>query len=57
MTPADSLGGATATVHDVEQHVDERAVAPPLVALEAAQGTVFESGPADFDALDPALNR
>jgi len=49
------LDGNSAAVEYVEAHFDERAVAPPLVAFEVYQGEVFKSGPADFDAVDSAL--
>jgi tRNA(fMet)-specific endonuclease VapC len=49
------LDGNPAVVEYVEAHFDERAVAPPLVAFEVYQGEVFKSGPADFDAVDSAL--
>lgn len=39
----------------VESHLDERAVAPPLVLFEVYQGEVFKTGPADFDAVNRAL--
>lgn len=49
------LDGSPTAVEYVEAHFDERAVAPPLVAFEVYQGEVFRSGPADFDAVDSAL--
>jgi predicted nucleic acid-binding protein len=49
------LDGDPTAVEYVETHFDERAVAPPLVAFEVYQGEVFKSGPADFDAVDSAL--
>lgn len=49
------LDGESTTVDYVARHFDERAVAPPLVAFEVYQGEVFKSGPADFDAVDAAL--
>lgn len=49
------LDGDPSVVSYVEEHFDERAVAPPLVAFEVYQGEVFKSGPADFDAVDSAL--
>lgn len=51
----DYLDGVDAVVDYVENHLDERAVAPPLVMFELYQGEVFKSGPADFDAVDGAL--
>lgn len=49
------LAGADEAVAYVEAHLDERAVAPPLVLFEVYQGEVFSSGPADFTGLDGAL--
>lgn len=49
------LNGTPAAVDYVQNHLDERAVAPPLVLFEIYQGEVFKSGPADFDAVDEAL--
>jgi len=51
----DYLTGENAAVRYVEDHLDERAVAPPLVMFEVYQGEVFKSEPADFDAIDAAL--
>lgn len=51
----DYLDGESTAVTYVESHIDERAVAPPLVLFEVYQGEIFKSGPADFDALDSAL--
>ena len=51
----DYLDGADAAVTYVEDHLDDRAVAPPLVIFEVYQGEVFRSGPAEFDAVDAAL--
>jgi tRNA(fMet)-specific endonuclease VapC len=51
----DYLDGVNAVVDYVEDHLDERAVAPPLVMFELYQGEAFKSGPADFDAVDGAL--
>lgn len=51
----DYLDGVSVAVDYVENHFDERAVAPPLVEFEVYQGEVFKSGPADFDAIDAAL--
>ncbi len=52
----DYLDGVQAAIDYVERHSDERAVAPPLVAFEVYQGEVFKSGPAEFDAVDAALD-
>ena len=49
------LDGDEGAVEYVETHLDERAVAPPLVLFEVYQGEVFKTGPADFDAVDRAL--
>lgn len=49
------LDGEDAAVNYVEAHLDERAVAPSLVLFEVYQGEVFKSGPANFDAVDGAL--
>lgn len=51
----DYLGGVDEAVDYVEAHLDERAVAPQLVLFEVYQGEVFKSGPANFDAVDGAL--
>lgn len=51
----DYLDGDEEAVGYVESHLDERAVAPPLVVFEVYQGEVFKTGPADFDAVDRAL--
>lgn len=51
----DYLDGDTDTVAYVDSHLNERAVAPPLVMFEVYQGEVYKSGPADFDAVDSAL--
>ena len=51
----DYLDGGEAAVTYVEDHADERAVAPPLVLFEVYQGEVFKTGPADFEAIDGAL--
>lgn len=51
----DYLDGADAAVTYVENHLDERAIAPPLVLFEVYQGEVFKSGPAVFSAVDGAL--
>lgn len=51
----DYLDGSTAAVTYVEDHLDDRAVTTPLVMFELYQGEVFKSGPADFDAIDGAL--
>lgn len=49
------LDGDQAAVDYVERHFDQRAIAPSLVAFEVYQGEVFKSGPAEFDAVDSAL--
>lgn len=49
------LNGTTAAVDYVQDHLDERAIAPSLVLFEIYQGEVFKSGAADFDAVDEAL--
>lgn len=51
----DYLDGREDAVAYIRDHHDERAVAPPLVMYEVYQGEVHKSGPADFDALDGAL--
>ena len=51
----DYLAGRDAAVEYVASHVDERAVAPPLVLFEVYQGEVFKTGPTDLDAVDEAL--
>ena len=51
----DYLDGVDEAVTYVDKHLDERAVAPPLVLFEIYQGEVFKSGPADFAAVDGAL--
>lgn len=51
----DYLDGDEDAVAYVETHLDEHAVAPPLVLFEVYQGEVFKTGPADFDAVDRAL--
>ncbi|WP_115865724.1 PIN domain-containing protein [Halorussus litoreus] len=51
----DYLDGVDDAVNYVETHLDERAVAPPLVAFEVYQGEIFKSGQANFDAVEGAL--
>jgi len=51
----DYLVGESTAVGYVTDHAPERAVAPPLVLFEVYQGEVFKSGPAEFDAVDSAL--
>jgi len=51
----DYLDGRDEAVAYVGNNLEERAVAPPLVLYEVYQGEVFKSGPADFDAVDGAL--
>lgn len=43
----DHLDGRDEAVAYVDDHSDERAVAPALVLFEGYQGEVFETGPAD----------
>lgn len=52
----DYLAGDPEAVDYVETHIDERAVAPPLVLFEVYQGEVFKSGSTNFDAVDVALD-
>ena len=49
------LDGDDRAVNYVQAHLDERAVAPPLVMFEVYQGEVFKTGPTDLDAVDGAL--
>jgi len=49
------LDGDDRAVEYVQAHLDERAVAPPLVMFEVYQGEVFKTGPTDFDAVEGAL--
>lgn len=51
----DYLDGRDDVVAYVRDHVHERAVAPPLVRYEVYQGEVYRDDPADFDAVDAAL--
>jgi len=51
----DYLSGTDEAVEYVTSKAEERALAPPLVLFEVYQGEVFKSGPADFDAVDDAL--
>lgn len=51
----DYLDGVSEVVDYVDNHFDERAIAPPLVMYEIYQGEIYKSGPADFDAVDDAL--
>lgn len=51
----DYLDGREDAVAYIRDHHDERAVAPPLVLYEVYQGEVYKSGPAEFDAVDAAL--
>lgn len=51
----DYLDGVESAVSYVEDHSDERAVAPSLVLFEIYQGEVFKSGESDFEAVDGAL--
>jgi predicted nucleic acid-binding protein len=50
------LDGNDDAVDYVDCHLDERAVAPPLVLFEVYQGEVFKSDATDFDAVDGALS-
>lgn len=52
----DYLDGVESAVRYAEAHADERAVTVPLVRFEVYQGEVYKSGPADFDAVDDALD-
>jgi len=49
------LDGDDRAVSYVQAHLDERAVAPPLVMFEVYQGEVFKTGSADLNAVDGAL--
>lgn len=49
------LDGDAKAVTYVENHFDERTVAPPIVLFEIYQGEIFKTGPADFAAVDRAL--
>lgn len=51
----DYLDGDADTVRYVENHFDERTVAPPIVLFEIYQGEIFKTGQADFAAVDRAL--
>jgi predicted nucleic acid-binding protein len=51
----DYLSGEDSAVEYVTSKVEERALAPPLVLFEVYQGEIFKSGPADFEAVDGAL--
>lgn len=51
----DYLDGVKTSVSYIEEHSDERAVAPSLVLFEIYQGEVFKSGNSDFEAVDGAL--
>jgi predicted nucleic acid-binding protein len=46
----DYLSNDADAVAYIERHIDERAVAPPLVLFEVYQGEVFKSGPAALDS-------
>ncbi|MFC6904411.1 PIN domain-containing protein [Halalkalicoccus tibetensis] len=52
----DYLDGVSETVDYIETRYEERAITIPLVMFELYQGEVFRSGPAEFDALDGALD-
>lgn len=51
----DYLDGRDDAVAYIRDSHHERAVAPPLVLYEVYQGEVYKSGPAEFDAVDAAL--
>ncbi len=51
----DYLDGDERAVEYIRTRSDERAVAPPLVLFEVYQGEVFKTGPAEFEAVDSAL--
>ena len=51
----DYLDGLRDTIAYIQDHIDDRAVAPPLVLFEVYQGEVFKTGPTDLDAVDGAL--
>ncbi|WP_265109494.1 PIN domain-containing protein [Halosolutus halophilus] len=51
----DYLDGVDDAIAYVDDHLDERAVAPPLVLFEIYQGEVFKSGPTNFAAVEGAL--
>lgn len=52
----DYLDGVDNVVTYIETRADERAVTIPLVLFEVYQGEVYKSGPAEFDAVDEALD-
>lgn len=51
----DYLDGDVGAIEYVEDNIDHRAIAPPLVLYEVYQGEVFKSGPTDLDAVGGAL--
>lgn len=51
----DYLEGDADTVRYVDNHFDQRTVAPPIVLFEIYQGEIFKTGQADFTAVDRAL--
>lgn len=51
----DYLDDVPEVVNYVETHLNERSIAPPLVMYEIYQGEIYKSGPAEFDAVDDAL--
>ncbi len=51
----DYLAGEPTAVNYIKQRTTERSVAPSLVLFEVYQGEVFKQGPADFAAVDDAL--
>jgi tRNA(fMet)-specific endonuclease VapC len=52
----DYLDGDEQTIDYIAAQTHERAVAPSLVMFEVYQGEIFRQGPADFDAVDAALD-
>lgn len=51
----DYLDDVDEAVSYVNEHSNERSVAPPLVLFEIYRGEVFKSGKTAFDAVDDAL--
>lgn len=51
----DYLDGDDEAIAYVDDHLDERAVAPPLVLFEIYQGEVFKSGSTNLAAVEGAL--
>lgn len=52
----DYLDGVESVVAYIEANADERATTIPLVLFEVYQGEVYKSGPADFTAVEEALD-